>query len=164
MDSDFVVVVEFLTDLENKSHDCDFGLLREFLIRDIFIANLHFDLAHVRQRLLQQQNLALKGYANWRGRSSTHRKMLKKLSRSPPAKTSCIYVAGTVVDRTVDSQFQSPSKGPTQGDSSVLRSAWRCERQWRLAVGQRRADAAPLKIVNKSFFDWWAAPRKRKAK
>ncbi|XP_063891821.1 uncharacterized protein LOC110374139 [Helicoverpa armigera] len=47
----------FLADLENKSQDCEFGTLRESLIRDIFIANLHMDLAHVRQRLLQEPDL-----------------------------------------------------------------------------------------------------------
>lgn len=29
------------------------------------------------------------------------------------------------------------------------------------ADGRLRADAAPLNIVNKSLFDWWAAQRTR---
>ncbi|CAB3226572.1 unnamed protein product [Arctia plantaginis] len=42
---------------EVRSQDCESGTLRESLIRDIFIANVHVDLAHVRQRLLQEENL-----------------------------------------------------------------------------------------------------------
>lgn len=48
---------EFLTDLENKSKECEFGTLREPLIKDIFIANLNIDFSHVRQRLLQEPDL-----------------------------------------------------------------------------------------------------------
>ncbi|XP_022823789.1 uncharacterized protein LOC111354521 [Spodoptera litura] len=48
---------DFLTDLENKSRECDFGTLRESMIRDIFIANLHIDFSHIRQRLLQEPDL-----------------------------------------------------------------------------------------------------------
>ncbi|XP_050552142.1 putative uncharacterized protein DDB_G0282133 [Spodoptera frugiperda] len=48
---------DFITDLEIKSQDCEFGTLRESMIRDIFIANLHMDLSHIRQRLLQEPNL-----------------------------------------------------------------------------------------------------------
>ncbi|XP_050550223.1 uncharacterized protein LOC126910753 [Spodoptera frugiperda] len=48
---------DFITDLEIKSQDCEFGTLRESMIRDIFIANLHVDMSHIRQRLLQEPNL-----------------------------------------------------------------------------------------------------------
>lgn len=50
-------IQEFLTDLENKSNNCEFGDLKESLIRDIFIANMHVDLSHIRQRLLQESTL-----------------------------------------------------------------------------------------------------------
>ncbi|KAJ8708897.1 hypothetical protein PYW07_013501 [Mythimna separata] len=50
-------ISDFLTDLEIKSKDCEFGTLRESLIKDIFIANMDNDLSHVRQRLLQEPDL-----------------------------------------------------------------------------------------------------------
>ncbi|CAH0719065.1 unnamed protein product, partial [Brenthis ino] len=49
----------FLTDLQNIGNKCEFGTLKESLIKDIFIANMSSRLTHVRQRLLQETDLKL---------------------------------------------------------------------------------------------------------
>ncbi|XP_045779560.1 uncharacterized protein LOC123877097 [Maniola jurtina] len=49
----------FITDLQNKANKCEFGELKDSLIRDIFIANMSSKLINVKQRLLQENNPTL---------------------------------------------------------------------------------------------------------
>ncbi|CAH2085986.1 unnamed protein product [Euphydryas editha] len=49
----------FITDLQNLSNKCEFGSLKDSLIRDIFIANMSSKFTNVKQRLLQENNPTL---------------------------------------------------------------------------------------------------------
>lgn len=50
---------EFVTSLKNLSLTCDFGTLREDLVRDIFICGLHNKFSHLKEKLLNEDKITL---------------------------------------------------------------------------------------------------------
>ncbi|RVE51181.1 hypothetical protein evm_004146 [Chilo suppressalis] len=50
---------DFMTDLINKSESCDFGSIRDRLVKDIYICNLHQKYQFVREKLLLEDDLSL---------------------------------------------------------------------------------------------------------
>ncbi|XP_055856265.1 uncharacterized protein K02A2.6-like [Episyrphus balteatus] len=50
---------EFVTSLKNLSLTCDFGSIREDLVRDIFICGLHNKFSHLKEKLLNEEKISL---------------------------------------------------------------------------------------------------------
>lgn len=116
---------DFATDLQHKSHFCNFGSQREALVRDQLVLGCRDD--HIRQQLLQQEGLTLEDALHICRLAEA-----KEKGEAQEVQNSCRAQESRTGEKPFRSQVTNRKDRQSQASRRKVRCAWRNSKDyWR---------------------------------
>ncbi|KAL0878513.1 hypothetical protein ABMA27_003602 [Loxostege sticticalis] len=113
---------DYVTDLKNISHQCEFGVLRENLLRDVFSLNLHGDNQYLKEKLLTDCPKTLEEAVNIAKSLEETRRQSKILENS----ATFVGQVKTNLQQRASRPVRTESQPRSQSQSPLRKKCGRC--------------------------------------